>query len=153
MIETQNQLDRNERRGSDDPVLMMIGVGKRLWTHESGDSFVERLRAEDPPDPPAQNPPAHASKGLSEQVWQRIAAHQGEQFHTARGLPFTFEMEGTGMWFFREGRRINRKLTRKQLDEAVSRCPLASTTEIKDLIDYPYVFGMLADPRIKREAW
>ncbi len=31
-----------------DPVLLMLGVGKQLWQHEPGDSFVERLRSEDP---------------------------------------------------------------------------------------------------------
>jgi hypothetical protein len=57
------------------------------------------------------------------------------------GLPFTFEVEGTGIWFFRNGKRINRKLTRSQFEVALSRCPLAHTTEIKDLIDYPYLFA------------
>jgi hypothetical protein len=69
------------------------------------------------------------------------------------GLPFTFEVEGTGIWFFRNGKRINRKLTRSQFEVALSRCPLAHTTEIKDLIDYPYLFAILADKRIRGQAW
>jgi hypothetical protein len=68
-------------------------------------------------------------------------------------LPFTFEVEGSGIWFFREGRRINRKLTRTQAEAAISRCPLGSTTEIKDLMDYAYLFALLMDPRIRRAAW
>jgi hypothetical protein len=46
-------------------------------------------------------------------------------------------------------RRPNRKLTRGQVDEAISRCPLQSTTEIKDLMDYPYLFALLMDSRIR----
>ena len=30
-----------------DPVLLMLGTGKHLWSSETGDSFVERLRSED----------------------------------------------------------------------------------------------------------
>jgi len=86
-------------------------------------------------------------------VWRRIESHQREEFHTSRGLPFTFDVAGAGIWFFREGRRINRKLTRTQVDVAVSRCPLASTTEIKDLMDYAYLFALLMDPRIRSGAW
>lgn len=33
----------------DDPVLLMLGVGKQLWERESGDRFIERLRSEETP--------------------------------------------------------------------------------------------------------
>jgi len=68
-------------------------------------------------------------------------------------LPFTCELEGNGIWFFRDGKRINRKLTRAQFDVAISRCPLKSTTEIKDLMDYAYLFAVLKDRRIRGDAW
>jgi hypothetical protein len=86
-------------------------------------------------------------------VWQRVARHHGQQFQTVRGLPFTFEVEGTSIWFFREGKRVNRKLTRAQFEVALSRCPLSSTTEIKDLMDYPYLFALLSDGRIRGQEW
>jgi hypothetical protein len=82
-----------------------------------------------------------------------VSNYQGQEFRTSTGLPFTFEVEGTGIWFFRDGQRINRKLTRKQFDEAVSRCPLASTTDIKDLMDYAYLYALLTDPRIRGQEW
>jgi hypothetical protein len=135
-----------------DPVLLMLGIGKQLWRREPGDRFVERLRSEDAPPPfeglldaPAQNP--------AESVWRRIERHQGEGFKTVTDLPFTYAVEGAGIWFFREGRRINRKLTRTQVEVAIARCPLTSTTEIKDLMDYPYLFALLTDARIRGEAW
>lgn len=103
----------------DDPILAMLGVGRQQFPG------------------PAESLPGAA--------WLRVVAQQGKQFQTARGLPFTFEVEGTGIWFFRDGKRINRKLTRKQFEVALSRCPLKRTTEIKDLMDYPYLFAILKD--------
>jgi hypothetical protein len=153
MMKTDRKGDSDQYCETDDPVLLMLGVGKQLWEQESGDRFVERLRSEDPPAPPDTPRPASPTQSLPEAVWRLIESHQGEEFHTARGLPFTFEVEGDGIWFFRDGRRINRKLTRKQVEVAISRCPLTSTTEIKDLMDYAYLFAVLMDPRIKRAAW
>jgi hypothetical protein len=138
---------------SDDPVLAMLGVGRQLWEPESGDRFVERLRSEELPSLPPAKRLAHPAASLPETVWQRVANHQGEHFQTVTGLPFTFELEGTGIWFFRNGKRVNRKLTRTQFEVALSRCPPAHTTEIKDLIDYPYLFAVLMDKRIRGQAW
>jgi hypothetical protein len=135
-----------------DPVLLMLGVGRDLWKGESGDSFIERLRSEDEPPPPRLER-ILSSEATAESVWQQIRSHQGEKFRTATRLPFTYTVERAGIWFFREGRRINRKLTRNQVEQAIARCPLASTTEIKDLIDYPYLFALLMDPRIRRGDW
>jgi len=138
---------------ANDPVLAMLGVGRHLWELEQGDSFVERLRSEDLPAPPLAQQSPGLAENLPEAVWHRVAIHQGKQFQTVTGLPFTFEIDGAGIWFFRDGKRINRKLTRNQFEVALSRCPLKSTTEIKDVIDYPYVFGLLMDGRIREQAW
>jgi hypothetical protein len=159
MIKNYRTLPVNREEGQDetaetnDPVLAMLGVGRQLWESESGDSFVERLRSEDLPVPAPTPQFPTVEENLSEAVWRRVADHQGEQFHTVRGLPFTFEAEGAGIWFFREGNRVNRKLTRTQFEVALSRCPLTRTTEIKDLMDYPYLFAVLMDERIRAEAW
>ena len=136
-----------------DPVLLMLGVGKQLWEREPGDRFIERLRSEDAPPPPFEDQPIPPAQNVAEAVWHRIESHQGEAFKTVTGLPFTYSVEGAGIWFSRDGRRINRKLTRTQVEVAISRCPLSCTTEIKDLIDYPYLFALLTDARIRGEAW
>ncbi len=141
------------RAVDDDPVVAMRGIGKSLWQAEAGDQFVERLRSEEAPAVPVGNSSVGASDELSAAVWHRIERRQGEEFRTARGLPLTFKVDGNGLWFFRNGRRIERKLTRRQLSEAVSRCPLRKTTDIKDLMDYAYVFALLQDPRIRAGAW
>jgi hypothetical protein len=130
----------------------MRGVGKQIWAQEPGDIFVERLRSE-ASAAPFPNQPETSGQPLSDTVWRRVETHQGDEFHTATGLPFTYEVEGAGIWFFRQGKRINRKLTRTQVEKAVDRCPLGATTEIKDLMDYAYLFGLLTDVRIKSELW
>ena len=136
-----------------DPVLSMLGVGKELWQRESGDHFVDRLRSEDLPPVPFEGHAEAPAENLSELVWRRIESHQGEEFKTDTQLPFTYAVEGTGIWFFRDHRRVNRKLSRAQVNRGIARCPLTSTTEIKDLMDYPYLFALLMDARIRREAW
>jgi len=150
--EKNREQGRNEAVVAEDPVLAMLGVGKQLWESESGDSFIERLRSENLPAPPTHLSGRPPSK-LPDFVWRRISKYQSVPFRTATGLPFTYEVEGTGIWFFRDGKRVNRKLTRKQFEMALSRCPLSSTTEIKDLIDYPYLFAVLMDPRIRAQEW
>jgi hypothetical protein len=152
ILQKDREKGRDETAEPDDPVLAMLGVGKQLWEIESGDSFVERLRSEDLPEPPPTQPSSPV-ESLPDAVWRRVANHQGEQFRTVRGLPFTFEVEGAGIWFFRDGKRVNRKLTRKQFEVALSRCPLTRTTEIKDLMDYAYLFAVLRDGRIRNQAW
>jgi len=155
MIKSQFDRDAEENGTSqmEDPVLSMLGIGRHLWEQEPGEKFVERLRSEDSPTPPSATPSVGPAKDLSETVWRRMEKFQGEQFYTRRGLPFAFELEGNGIWFFRDGKRINRKLTRTQVEAAISRCPLKSTTEIKDLMDYAYLFAVLMDRRIRGDAW
>jgi hypothetical protein len=143
---------KRRRPETEDPILTMLGIGKQLWKNEPGDNFIERLRSEELP-PPGEGRLDAPPQSAAESVWQRINGHQREPFNTATGLPFTYEVEGSGIWFFRNGRRINRKLTRTQLDQAIARCPLRTTTEIRDLMDYPYLFALLRDARIRGEAW
>jgi hypothetical protein len=58
----------------------------------------ERLRSEDLAAPPSASWLANANETLPETVWLRIEKFQGEQFHTATRLPFTFEVDGNGIW-------------------------------------------------------
>ena len=147
----KSQAKRTEHETSD-PVLLMLGIGRQLWKREPGDKFVERLRSEDDP-PPFDGPLEAPAQNVADSVWRRIERHQGEGFKTVTDLPFTYAVEGAGIWFFRDGRRVNRKLTRTQVEVAIARCPLTRTTEIKDLMDYPYLFALLSDARIRGEAW
>lgn len=153
LINEERERPVDQPRPTDDPVLKMLGVGRQLWEQEPGDRFIDRLRSEDVPAAPPHATPDPSMKALAETIWLRIQQHQGESFHTSRGLPFIFDVEGNGIWFFRDRKRINRKLTRAQTEVAISRCPLKTTTEINDLMDYPYLFAMLMDPRIRGQFW
>ncbi len=42
-----NSEAEDQHQETSDPILTMLGVGSDLWQHETGDSFVERLRSED----------------------------------------------------------------------------------------------------------
>lgn len=156
MQSTLSNIDKNPKAHAAqevDPVLAMRGVGKELWQTESGDRFIERLRREDAPMPVSEGSFAEGQQNLQELVWQRLNAFCGEEFRTQRGLAVSYQIEGDGIWFFRDGERVNRKLSRRQVEVGVSRCPLKSTTEIKDLIDYPYLFAVLMDSRIRGDNW
>ena len=87
-------------------------------------------------------------------AWKRVKDHQGEVFHTRTGLPFTYEVEDDArIRFFREGRKINRALTKRQFSTAVERYPAMLATEISDLLSYAYLFGLLTDRRIRAQDW
>lgn len=148
----RNALQQPPPDDSTDPLLALRGVGKRMWTSVGGaDAYIDKLRDEDVP--PGGDTEPDDMRGRCDGAWERVAARQGEVFRTARGLPVTHELAGDGIWFFRNGARINRMLTRKQFDVGVRRCPLRVTTDISDLIDYPYLFALLTDARISAGEW
>ena len=86
-------------------------------------------------------------------VWVRIVDHQGERFDMGGGLPLTYEVEGAGISVLRDGRRIDKKLWRGDVEKAVERCPLRKTTDIKDVMDPAYLFALLMDKRIRQNDW
>jgi hypothetical protein len=147
---------------AEDPILRMLGVGKHIWESESGDAFVARERAawdaeapgaELPVPPVVERLTARTTPGLDE-VWRRVVEHEREVFHTKTGLPFTYEVEsGSGLWFVREGKRINKRLWRGELEKAIGRCPLGKVTDVSDCFDPSYVYALLMDRRIRGNDW
>jgi hypothetical protein len=137
---------RSSRQPADeDFVLQMRGLGQEIWSDLNSDDFVSNLRSGWEPDP---NP-----SRLADQVWQRIVAYQNEIFYTTRRYPFTYSVDGSAIWFYRKGKRIDIRLARSQVEAAIARCPLENTTDIKDLRDYAYLFGLLMDRRIRKADW
>ena len=88
-----------------------------------------------------------------EQAWIRVHKHQGEIFKTTSGLPYDYSVDGNGIRISGEGRLINRRITRNQINRAIERCPLQQTTDIRDCIGMSYIFGILMDPRVRRGLW
>ena len=127
----------------DDPILRLRGLGKDLWKEIDPDAFVNDLRSMWGVDQTAN------FRIDSEDVWRKLLRNQGSQFKTVTDLPFTYKIEGaTGIWFFRDGKRINRRLGRQELESALQKLPLRSPTELKEFQDPSYLFGLLTDRRI-----
>lgn len=130
----------------EDPIMMLRGTGKEVWAGVDPDAYVEELRSGWEGDPA---PVSKVPRNGAVNVWAKILEHQGEEFRTITDLPFTYEVEGaSGVWIYREGRRINRRLSRKEIEAAVQRCPLTSPVELKEFQDPSYLFGLLTDRRI-----
>jgi hypothetical protein len=141
--ETEYSRQASTANDDDDPVLQMWGVGKEIWKDEGGDVFIARERA-------ALDDEMESKRGL---VWQRIVAQEGAEFHTARDLPFTYSVDGNGIWFYRDGKRINQRLSRGEVDQAILLCPVSKTTDLSKFRDYAYLYGLLMDPRIRSKDW
>jgi hypothetical protein len=86
-------------------------------------------------------------------VWDRIQQYAGAAFETSTRLRFHPTIDGNGIWIIRDGRVINRLLTRDQINRAIERCPLQGTMRFQDLQGPSYVFGILMDSRIRRGLW
>lgn len=132
-----------------DPVLAMLGIGRELWAKESGDEFIARERRgwDELPLPGDRPEPAE------DVVWRRLLQHQGEEFHTATRLSFRYKVAGSGIFFYRDGRRINQRLSRSDFEKALRRCPLDKVTDVVNCRNPSYLFGLLQDRRIRGSDW
>jgi hypothetical protein len=57
MEPTKNESNMNQISETEDPVLLMLGLGRHLWKQESGEKFNERMRSEDLTAPPFRSRP------------------------------------------------------------------------------------------------
>ena len=62
-------------------------------------------------------------------LWQKITATQGVVFHTAKGLPFTYEIRGNEIFFSRKEKSV----TRATLNKAYHRMKEETITGSKQL--------------------
>jgi hypothetical protein len=133
----------------DDPILSMRGMGREIWVNVGADAYVRSLR-EGWDDSVMESSEATSLRSTDAgQIWQRLVGHQGTEFKTKTGLPFTHRVEGdSGIWFFRDGQRVNMRLSRRELEEAVQRLPLDGPTDLKEFRDPSYLYGLLTDRRI-----
>lgn len=82
-------------------------------------------------------------------IWQRIVDAAGQQFKTASGLAFTFELKGNVL----RTSRTEYNLSRKQFEKAWELLPSATRSELNGLIRGPsYVIAILTDPRVQDRA-
>jgi hypothetical protein len=154
-----SQPEANRSSYQQDFVLGMQGVGEEIWVDQGGDQHVEGLRRNwgTEREPGSKLPAQEEPDDFLPRVWSRIVSHQGKEFQTKTNLPFTYEVEGhSGIWFYREGKRVNKRLRSGQLYEAIKRCKRRfpeKVTELGDLFDSAYLYGLLKDKRIRTSDW
>lgn len=86
-------------------------------------------------------------------VWQRIERHAGAEFATATGLKFTYRVPRKFIRVTRDGREVNRSLSRTNFEKALEGMPAARPSDIKDRQGSAYTWGILMDHRIRRTDW
>ena len=84
------------------------------------------------------------------EVWQRIKAHQREEFTTKSGLPFTYEISGNTMVV---SRSPTYPFPASQFEQALERVPVDGPQQLHDLRAPSYVWAILHDPRIRMSDW
>lgn len=88
-----------------------------------------------------------------EAVWERIRSHAGEEYRTIGGLPFVYEATGSHLVVSRQGKEINRALSRGNFRQALELMPASGPGELQHLQGPSYTWAVLMDPRIRRRDW
>jgi hypothetical protein len=86
-------------------------------------------------------------------VWERIRTHAGDEFLTVTGKTFTYVTPGNFLRITRDGREINRSLSRTNFEHALILMPAAGPGELKDRQGPSYTRAILMDPRIRQRDW
>lgn len=82
-------------------------------------------------------------------LWVNLQDHEGETFHTIKGLPFTYRMENEFLVPIRNGAPVKQSLTRQNFERALGLLPFNGPGEINNSIRGPaYVYALLHDTRI-----
>lgn len=79
-----------------------------------------------------------------ETVWNNIIQHEGEEFYTKTGKPFSYSINGNVL----NPAHTKRNIPKSNLKTALTRLPLSKTTQLSDLQGYAYIYGILTDERI-----
>ncbi|MFO6452438.1 MULTISPECIES: hypothetical protein [unclassified Aeromicrobium] len=87
------------------------------------------------------------------EVWERIRRCAGEEFTTTTGLPFTYRAPGDYLRVTRDGREINRSLSRTNFAKATAAMPADRPSDIKDRQGSAYTWAILMDERVRRDDW
>ena len=88
-----------------------------------------------------------------ETLWARIRRHAGAQFQTKTGRPFTYSVPGNYLRVNREGKEINRSLSRTNFMKAAARMPTDGPGVLKDRQGSAYTWAILMDERIRGSDW
>lgn len=86
-------------------------------------------------------------------VWDRIKRCAGQSFTTSTGLVFTYRAPGDHLRIEREGREINRSLSRTNFSKVAHLMPAAKPSDIKSAQGSSYTWAILMDKRIRQGNW
>lgn len=86
-------------------------------------------------------------------IWDRIRRSAGQTFSTATGLLFTYRVPGEYLRIERNGREINRSLSRTNFEKALTFMPAARPSDIKASQGSAYTWAILMDKRIRQGDW
>lgn len=86
-------------------------------------------------------------------VWARIQRHAGQTFQTITGLNFSYRVPGNRLRVIRDGREINRNLSRTSMMKAAAVMPVDGPGQIQDRSGAAYTWAILMDPRIRASDW
>jgi hypothetical protein len=85
-----------------------------------------------------------------EAVWQRIARYAGEEFHTVRGLEFTYQVDSNSL----RTSRTDFVLSKGNFERAYEQVPLDAPADFsQDITGTSYTWAVLHDKRISRDDW
>ncbi len=83
-------------------------------------------------------------------AWRRLKSHQGEEFETISGKPFTYEISGNIF----VSSRTNFNLSRADFEKALELVPISGPGEISSLVrGSAYIWAVLHDRRIRKSDW
>jgi hypothetical protein len=88
-----------------------------------------------------------------DEIWSRIERCAGQTFTTATGLEFVYRVPGHYLRVTRDGREINRSLSRTNFAKAAAKMPAERPSSIKDRQGSAYTWAILMDPRVRGEDW
>ena len=84
------------------------------------------------------------------EVWSRIQQHEGENFETITGLPFTYEVHGNSIITS----RTDFELSKSDVEKILERVPVKGPGEISnDVRGSAYLWAILHDERISSGDW
>jgi len=85
-----------------------------------------------------------------DEVWRRLKALEGQNFHTKTGKPFTFEISGN---MFHPS-RTKYNISKADFQKALELVPFDGPGVINNIIRGPaYVWAVLHDKRVRKQDW
>lgn len=103
----------------------------------------------------SRNPMVVQTVAMAEidEVWARIERHAGSEFKTRTGLVFTYRVPGCFLRVSRDGREVNRSLSRTNFEKALVSMPTDRPSDLKERQGSAYTWGILMDRRIRGSDW